>query len=101
MMIRRSGFGRLLAGCVLVIGGGACSEPRPAPPPVAVQGPEAAFAAQLDRTWELTRLGNQDLPPSAPRTSSGPGMHPGPGTRPTLRFTNESAAETSGIPGIR
>lgn len=52
--------------------------------------PEAAFRARLGRTWELARLGEQELPPSPPRaTPRTRGQHPGPGGRPTIRFTAE------------
>jgi heat shock protein HslJ len=62
--------------------------------------PEAEFRARLGWTWELARLGDQDLP--ATRAGSGalrPGRHPGPGSRPTLRFTAEPAAALSDRPG--
>lgn len=90
----------VLATSILVVGGVACAEQRaPAvrgevPAETARTTPEATFRAQLGRTWELTRLGDQDIPPS--RTGARkvrPGRHPGPGSRPTLRFTSESAAE--------
>ena len=76
----------------------ACTEQRPRAAGDSAVGaraqadPATLFRARLGRTWELARLGEQDLPPSrasaAPRS---PGSHPGPGTRPTIRFTNESA----------
>ena len=56
----------------------------------AVDSADAAFRAQLGRTWELARLGEQDMPPSIARPRE-PGRHPGPGSRPTIRFSADSA----------
>lgn len=95
--------GGVLTAIVLLLGGAACAEqpPRPGreevPADTVRTSPEAAFRAQIGRTWELTRLGDRDIPAS--RTPAGrvrPGRHPGPGSRPTLRFTSESAAEMTG-----
>lgn len=64
---------------------------------------ETAFRAQLGRTWELARLGDQDIPaPAADRAAGTAGRHPGPGSRPTIRFTAEPASE-GGVhpPGMR
>jgi heat shock protein HslJ len=53
-----------------------------------------AFRARLGRTWELARLGEQEMPPSrAAPSPRAPGTHPGPGTRPTIRFTSEPAPQ--------
>lgn len=63
--------------------------------------PEAAFRDQLGRTWELARLGTQDIPPTRPSTRTGnPGSHPGPGTRPTIRFTADRAEATLADTGL-
>jgi hypothetical protein len=92
----------VLATAVFVVGGAACAEQRAPPKRVEVQAdaarttPEATFRAQLGRTWELTRLGEQDIPASRRTGKVRPGRHPGPGSRPTLRFTSESAAEMTG-----
>jgi heat shock protein HslJ len=55
-----------------------------------------AFRAQLGRTWELERLGDQAIPdaPAGTRVQR-EGRHPGPGSRPTLRFTASPAPEGS------
>lgn len=64
---------------------------------------DATFRAHLGRTWELARLGEEDIPPSAADRRLGrPGYHPGPGSRPTLRFTAEPTSEgTVHPPGLR
>src|SRR5688500_397204 len=64
---------------------------------------EATFRAHLGRTWELVRIGEQDIPaPAGNRRPSNPGRHPGPGSRPTIRFTNQPTAEGSvHPPGLR
>jgi len=62
--------------------------------------PEAAFRAQVGRTWELVRLGSLDI--GATHVGSAerrPGRYPGPDTRPTIRFTSEPATEASDTPG--
>ena len=62
--------------------------------------PEEEFHAQLGRTWELARLGDQELPPG--RREAGArrrGTHPGPGTRPTIRFTADSGGALAGASG--
>lgn len=93
----------VLATAILMAGGAACAEQRQtpgreeAPADTVRTSPEAAFRAQIGRTWELTRLGHQEIP--AARTGAGraqPGRHPGRGSRPTLHFTSVSAAETTG-----
>ncbi len=91
----------LLATALFVAGGAACAEQRSPPgreevPADTAKTPEAAFRAQLGRTWELARLGEQDIPASRKTGKVRPGSHPGPGSRPTLRFTSESAAEMTG-----
>lgn len=82
----------LLAACAT-----ACGERRARPASDSAAGkhagsdPESRFRAQLGRTWELARLGDQHIPPSPARsTTRSPGMHPGPGSRPTIRFTSDS-----------
>ena len=64
---------------------------------------EAAFRAHLGRTWELTRLDEQDISaPAADRRPTSPGRHPGPGSRPTIRFTAEPTSEGAvHPPGLR
>lgn len=64
---------------------------------------EATFRAHLGRTWELARIGEQDIPaPAAGNRPSSPGRHPGSGSRPTIRFmaepTSESAVHPPGMP---
>ena len=57
---------------------------------------EQAFRARLGRTWELERLGDRGIP--APAARAGPtstGRHPGPGSRPTIRFTADQAPASS------
>lgn len=57
--------------------------------------PEAAFRAQRGRTWELARLGTQEIAPAPARSASPrPGRHPGPGNRPTIRFTTDPAEDS-------
>src|SRR5690242_16397547 len=98
---RIGGARRRLAASLLVAGilsgGAACADRPPRSDgdsiasvrPVAV-APESAFRARIGVTWELARLGSQDLPPSPARAAApNPGRHPGPGARPTLRFTDE------------
>ena len=95
----------VIAGVSLVTSA-ACAEQRPASTSDSAvasrsaKEPVDAFRAQQGRTWELTRLGSQSIPspPSASRERR-PGHHPGPGSRPTIRFasepdTNLSAGET-------
>lgn len=100
---QRVACGGALATIVLLLGAAACAEQRGAPERGKLSAeavrtsPEAAFRAQLGRTWELTRLGDQDIPTA--RSGPGgvrPGRYPGPGSRPTLRFTSESATEMTG-----
>lgn len=58
---------------------------------------ETAFRQQLGRTWELAQLGDQPIAQTRPRTPAArPGLHPGPGSRPTIRFTTEPAVEPAG-----
>ena len=105
MRAQRLACGGVLATIVLLLGGTACAEQRRPPEREKLSAdtvwtsPETTFRAQLGRTWELTRLGDQDVPVSrtGPRKVR-PGSHPGPGSRPTLRFTSESATEMTGDP---
>jgi len=103
MCAQRLARGGVLATIILLLGGTACAQQRRPPEREKLSAdtvwasPEATFRARLGRTWELARLGDQDLPVS--RTGPGkarPGSHPGPGSRPTLRFTAESAMEMTG-----
>ena len=58
---------------------------------------ETTFRQHLGRTWELAQLGDQPIAQSRPRTpATCPGWHPGPGSRPTIRFTAQPAAEPTG-----
>ena len=55
-----------------------------------VDHPEAAFKAQMDRTWELTRLGTLEIPePPEGTPRDTPGRDLVPGRRPTLRFSQD------------
>lgn len=100
---------RLLPLCVAagLAGALACAEARPpaardsAPAGTTIaQTPDAAFRARLGVTWELMRVGDREIPaPSTRSRPPAPGRHPGPGSRPTIRFTNASADELSGRPG--
>lgn len=73
----------------------ACAEHGP--PTARDSAPEARFRAHLGRTWELARLGSQEIP-AAPR-SAPPGRHPGPGTRPTIQFTRDHPGAMSADSG--
>ena len=55
--------------------------------------PTTRFRAQIGRTWELTRLGDQDIPAPAVDTTRAPSRYPGAGSRPTIRFTGEPAPQ--------
>lgn len=98
---------RILASIVFV-GTTACAEERRASVSDSALrsrvGEEVAadFRAGLGRTWELTRLGDQDIPaPGAAPREQRPGRHPGPGSRPTIRFTSEPPGSLStGEPGF-
>ena len=88
----------LLAGIVLGVAGACAGEEsragRDTPRARAAESPEAAFRAQVGRTWELVRLGSLDI--GATHVGSAerrPGRYPGPDTRPTIRFTSEPATE--------
>src|SRR5687768_9550305 len=60
----------------------------------------ATFRTHLGRTWELVRIGDQDLPaPDGNSRSNSPGRHPGPGSRPTIRFTDQLVPGGSVHPG--
>ena len=101
------GFLCILA-TLLLIGTGACSNEQRAKgsdsavPPRTVEDPTAAFRARLNRTWELARLGSQDIPAPVVRPREAqPGRHPGPGSRPTIRFTSDAPGSLSdGTPGL-
>ena len=91
----------LLAGVVLV-GVGACADrPHRGRDSSVVRAsavePTAAFRAHLGRTWELTRLGSQDIPaPRAGAVTPRARRYPGPHARPTIRFTAELVADSPG-----
>lgn len=73
---------------------------RDTPRARAAESPDAAFRAQVGRTWELVRLGSLDI--GATHVGSAerrPGRYPGPDTRPTIRFTSEPATEAHDTPG--
>lgn len=105
--MRRHPPGLSLVGALLVAAACTDTRPRAEPVPAAArsvrESPEAAFRASIGRTWELARLGTQEIPaPGVRADGARPGRHPGPGTRPTLRFTTDSAgaiAGGSGLPG--
>jgi hypothetical protein len=63
----------------------------------ASRGEVAPLSALRARTWELVRLGDRFIPP-APASARGtqPGRHPGPGSRPTIRFTAEPSVDRAG-----
>lgn len=99
MFARRRARGVVLAAAIIILGGTACAEQRgreEVPADTARTAPEVTFRARLGRTWELTTLGHQNIPASRAPGKVRPGRHPGPGSRPTLRFTSESAAEMTG-----
>ena len=91
---RQSMFRRLaiaaLGAAAIACGGGSSSASDSAAGGPAVETAEAGFRAQLGRTWELARLGEREIPPAIVRGRE-PGRHPGPGSRPTIRFTADSA----------
>jgi hypothetical protein len=96
----------LLAGGFVV--GTACAERRQSDSDSAAiersgaRTSEAAFRARLGVTWELARLGNQDIAAAPARAEAPtPGRHPGPGSRPTIRFTDERVGALSDRPGTR
>jgi heat shock protein HslJ len=105
MLVRRR-LSRLVSGASILLAGAACADRRALPERDSSgarsvrDDPEAAFRARLGQTWELARLGDQDIPPARTRPrASRPGRHPGPGSRPTLRFTAEPATAPSDTPG--
>jgi hypothetical protein len=64
--------------------------------------PESAFRARLGITWELAGLDTQDIPVAPARAAAPkPGSHPGPGSRPTIRFTDERVGALSDRAGTR
>jgi hypothetical protein len=77
-------IGRTLPLGVLLISTAACAErgPRGADPQLGT--PEALFREHLGQTWELVRLGDQEVPQPWRTSAPSPGRHPGPGTRPTI-----------------
>lgn len=96
---------RAAVACVLLGAGFACAERSArtagdssagdSSAPRAGDDPAAAFRAQLGRTWELARLGDAELPPSAARPAPrNPAQHPGPDTRPTIRFTTDTVPDS-------
>ena len=92
----RAGTTARLRACLTVVALAACSasdlgrDSAAAPPRAA--DVQSAFRAHVGRTWELERLGEQEIPVPAVRTQPGSGgRHPGPGSRPTIRFTAELA----------
>ena len=93
---------------VLLVGSAACSEERRASASDSAvesrpdENPMTVFRTRLNRTWELARLGSQDIPAPATRPrEQRPGRHPGPGTRPTIRFTSDPPGSLSdGTPGL-
>jgi len=100
----------LLAASVFLVGGAAYAEQRPrsgsdsssaarsAARDAAV--PEVVFLARLGRTWELARMGTQDIPATRPGAAARrPGRHPGPGSRPTIRVTADPVAPMPGDSG--
>jgi hypothetical protein len=93
-LVHRRRIPRFFLAALAAVAAMACGEQRPdsARDSAANAGedPETRFRAQLGRTWELAQLGDQGIPPSPARAATrSPGMHPGPGTRPTIRFTAE------------
>ena len=94
---RRLGIVVRVGGILFVAAAAACVEQRPrgngdSTASRASSTPEAKFRTQLGRTWELVRLGDQDI--GATHASSAarpPTRYPGPGIRPTIRFTAEPA----------
>ena len=76
---------------LLVAAGVACAERRPqaagdSSGVTTRDDPTAEFLARRGRTWELARLGDQEIPAPATRA---PSRYPGDGSRPTIRFTSE------------
>ena len=108
MLARRHLCARLLVASALA-GGAACSERRPQPETDSAattrgigETPEAAFRSRLGVTWELARLGTQDISATRARAAAPtPGRHPGPGSRPTIRFTDERPGALSNSPALR
>jgi heat shock protein HslJ len=96
--LRRLGI-MVRVGCILFIAGtAACAEQRSSggddstAARRATDTPDAKFRAHLGRTWELVRLGDQDIGAThASPASRPPTRYPGPGIRPTIRFTAEPA----------
>lgn len=77
---------------LLLVGGASCAERRPgARDSAGPRGPaatEAEFRSRFGRTWELARLGEQDIPvPAAGTPTDLAGRDLVPGRRPTLRFS--------------
>ena len=89
----RISFFSIAAGIFVV----ACSEHR-----AASSSDSTNLHTRLRRTWELARVGDQNIPvPVSPSRETRPGTHPGPGTRPTISFTSEAETTLSaGQPGF-
>ena len=87
----RAGQTTTLRACLAASTLMACAESEPPRGPSSdppTKDVETAFRAHVGRTWELERLGDQPIPAAAARSrAERPGRHPGPGSRPTLRFT--------------
>ena len=85
----------------------ACGAPEPSSRPEtshpAAQDVQAIFRAHLGRTWELARIGEQDIPaPPAEREARDRRRYPGAGSRPTIRFTDDPTTEGDvHPPGLR
>ena len=94
-------FRRILI-ALLLVATASCSRERRVGASDSVAGsrsdeePSAAFRTWLGRTWELARLGEKDIPAPVTRShEQRPGRHPGPGSRPTIRFTAEAPGSLS------
>ena len=75
---------------------GDSAAPRAAAPRTAAEL-EAEFRRRLDHTWELARLGTQEIPPPPDTTPpDAPGRDLVPGRRPTLRFSLDAAGAGAG-----
>jgi heat shock protein HslJ len=89
---------------VALLAGTACAERRGQPAPDSstvddASGADARFRAQLDRTWELVRLGEQDIRATHPSAFARPSGAYAFGARPTIRFTARPSTAPTDIPG--